>query len=256
MTTQPALPARTHSPPSSCAACRLRECSEAFLPVTPEQLAFIEKMRTDTVRIEAGRDIISEQSVSKRLFTLYSGWAFRYKTLSDGRRQIVNFMLPGDLIGLQEQFADGSTSGVQAATDVLVCVFPQDGLWDVFRNHPKLGYDITWLAAREENMLDENLLTTGRRSAIERVATLLMHLFRRAERVGIAVNGEVEFPFNQQHIADALGLSLVHTNKTLRRLHRLGLHDISNGRLRILNSRALERVADYYDRPLRKVPLL
>ena len=68
--------------------------------------------------------------------------------------------------------------------------------------------------------------------------------------------GTVDWPINQQHIADALGLSLVHINKTLRRLLRLGLHEIENGRLRLLNPKALERIADYYDKPRRQVPLL
>lgn len=85
---------------------------------------------------------------------------------------------------------------------------------------------------------------------------LLIHLFRRAERVGMAQDGAVPFPFNQQHIADALGLSLVHTNKTLRRLSLLGLHELKNGRLRLLNTRALARIAEYYDTPPRLMPLL
>ena len=251
----PPIPIQARTCPETCHECRLRT-TDAFSPVTAQELAFIEKLRTATISIEAGRDIISEQKSTGKIYTLYAGWAFRYKTLSDGRRQIMNFLLPGDLVGLQEKFADGATSGVQAATDVMLCVFPQDGLWEIFRNHPSLGYDVTWLAAREENMLDENLLTTGRRNAMERVAMLLLHLFRRAQRVGLTRDGEVDFPFNQQHIADALGLSLVHTNKTLRRLHRLGLHEIRDGRLRVINPKALQRIADYYDRPLRQVPLL
>jgi CRP-like cAMP-binding protein len=85
---------------------------------------------------------------------------------------------------------------------------------------------------------------------------LLMHLFRRLDRVGMAAGGMIEFPLNQQHIADALGLSLVHTNKTLRRLRQLGLHEIQDGKLRLLNPRALERIADYYDTPPPQVPLL
>jgi CRP/FNR family transcriptional regulator len=249
------IPLQAGTCPKHCNQCRLRQ-TEAFSGVTPEELAFIDKLRTGTVRIDAGQDIISEQKSTGKIYTLYSGWAFRYKTLSDGRRQIMNFLLPGDLIGLQEKFADGATSGVEAATDVMVCVFPQHSLWELFREHPKLGYDVTWLAAREENILDENLLTTGRRNAMERVAMLLLHLYRRAGRVGLAQNGEVEFPVSQQHIADALGLSLVHTNKTLRRLHRLGLHEISDGRLKVLNAKALQRIADYYDKPMRQVPLL
>ena len=66
----------------------------------------------------------------------------------------------------------------------------------------------------------------------------------------------MQFPINQQHIADTLGLSLVHTNKTLRRLKKLGLHDLRGGRLWLLNPKALERLADYYDASPRKLPLL
>ena len=206
--------------------------------------------------MQAGSTLIHEKKPSGKLFTLYAGWAFRYKTLSDGRRQILNFLLPGDLIGLQQEFADNAMHGIEAVTDVSLCVFPRDGLWDLFRQHPSLGYDVTWLAAREEGMVDDNLLTAGQRTATERVAMLLMHLYRRLERLGLAQHGSVEFPINQQHIADTLGLSLVHTNRTLRRLQQLGLHKIHSGRLWLLNPKALVRLADYYDSPLRQVPLL
>ena len=247
--------------PKRCAACKLRQ-SNAFTPVEADALAFIEGFRSGTAAFAAGGTVIYEQRPNGKLFTLYSGWAFRYKTLSDGRRQILNFLLPGDFIGLQQEFADGAMHGIEAVTDVSLCVFARDGLWDLFRNYPGLGYDITWLSAREEGFVDDNLLTAGRRNATERVAMLLMHLYRRLERLGLAQKetgdqgGWVEFPINQQHIADTLGLSLVHTNKTMRKLHRLGLHEIQDGRLRLLNTKALERIADYYDRPPRKVPLL
>jgi len=99
-------------------------------------------------------------------------------------------------------------------------------------------------------------LPTGRRKATERVAMLIMHLYQRLDRLGLAEEGTVPFPLNQQHIADALGLSLVHTNKTLRRLSLLGLHELKNGRLRLLNTRALARIAEYYDTPPRLMPLL
>jgi len=146
--------------------------------------------------------------------------------------------------------------GIEAVTDVSLCTFPREGLWELFRRFPSLGYDTTWLVARGEGMVDDNLLTTGQRNAAERVAMLLMHLYRRLERLGLAHEGSVAFPINQQHIADTLGLSLVHTNKTLQRLKLLGLHDIRGGRLWLHNPKALERLADYYDTPPRKVPLL
>ena len=174
----------------------------------------------------------------------------------------MNFLLPGDLVGLQQEFGDASMHGVEALTDCTLCVFPSDGLWTLFREHPRLGYDITWLSAHEEGHVDDHLLTAGRRNATERVAMLLMHLYRRVERIGLehkdAGGGGswIDFPLKQQHIADSLGLSLVHTNKTMRRLHKLGLHELVDGRLRLLNTKALERIADYFDAPPKKVPLL
>ncbi|WP_414702948.1 Crp/Fnr family transcriptional regulator [Polaromonas sp. UBA4122] len=226
------------------------------MPVKPDELEFIEAFRSGASVVPAGGAVIYEQKSNGKLFTLYSGWAFRYKSLSDGRRQILNFLLPGDFVGLQQEFSGGATHGIEAISDVALCVFPRDGLWKLFREYPSLGYDITWLAARGEGMVDDNLLTVGRRNATERAAMLLMHLYRRLDRIGLAEGGSIEFPLNQQHIADALGLSLVHTNKTLRRLQQLGLHELRNGRLRLLNPRALQRIADYYETPPKEVPLV
>jgi CRP/FNR family transcriptional regulator len=246
------MPPQGHSP---CEKCVWRP-NPAFLPVPASERDAIQGYRKGSRVVEAGQAVIDEHRRSPHLYTLYSGWAFRFKTLSDGRRQILSFLLPGDFIGLQEEFVDGPTHGVEAASTVTLCVFDRKDLWDLFHSQPKLGYDITWLAAREEKLVDDNLVTAGRRNAAERVAMLLMHLYRRAQRVGMEREGWVEFPFQQQHVADALGLSLVHTNKTLRGLQRLGLYRLDRGWLRILDPLALETLGDYFDRPLRPTPLI
>ena len=228
----------------------------AFLPVSEAERAAIEAFRRGVRGLGAGRTVIEEHRRSPWLFTLCQGWAFRYKTLSDGRRQILSFLLPGDFMGLQDEFVEGTSYGVEAATDVILAAYPREALWSFFREQPRLGYAITWMVANEEKFVDDNLVTAGRRSAAERVAMLLLHLYRRAERVGMAAHGCVAFPFSQQHLADALGLSLVHTNKTLRKLQRMGLHRLEGGVLQILEPHALERLGDYFERPLRPTPLL
>ncbi|WP_225780844.1 Crp/Fnr family transcriptional regulator [Xenophilus sp. Marseille-Q4582] len=255
---RPSLPLllRSVDPPKQCGACLLHDLPDLFLPASPEERAAIAAWRSGTREVRAGGSIIDERERSTHLYTLYSGWAFRYKTLSDGRRQILHFLLPGDLMGLQDEFAEGRTYGVDAATDVRLCAFPRDKLWAFFHAQPNMGYAISWLAAREEKMMDDALVTNGRRNAAERVAMLLMHLFRRAEHLGMTEGRRLAFPFNQQHIADALGLSLVHTNKTLRRLQREGLHRLEGGVLEILNPHALEQLGDYFERPVRPVPVL
>ena len=244
------------APPIACGTCLLHDLPQAFLPAAPEERAAIAAFRSGTRAVAAGQPIVEEAERSTHLYTLYAGWAFRYKTLSDRRRQILHFLLPGDLMGLQDEFAEGRTHGVEAATDVRLCAFPRDRLWSFFHEQPKMGYAITWLAAREEKMLDDILVSNGRRNAAERVAMLLLHLFRRAEHIGLTDGRRLAFPFNQQHIADALGLSLVHTNKTLRKLQRQGLHRLEGGVLEILDPHALAELGDYFERPMRPVPIL
>ena len=218
-----------------------------FVPYAPGDLDLIQSLKREHRTMAAGADIIREGQTDAPLFTLFSGWAFRYKTLSDGRRQILNFLLPGDFIGLQQKMTDAAAHGVEALTDVSLCTFQRDALWALHRAAPSIGFDITWLAAHEESLVDDNLLSVGRRSAEERIATLLIQLFKRAAAVMPegGANG-VPFPLTQQHIADGLGLSLVHTNKTLRRLERRGLHRIEGGRLHLRDARALVRLADLY----------
>src|SRR3569832_1556010 len=110
--------------------------------------------------------------------------------------------------------------------------------------------------AHEELIVDENLLSVGRRSAAERIAMLLIHLYKRSESVGLGGPDGVPFPLIQQHYADALGLSLVHTIKTLNRLQAMGLFTLGNGWLKLTNPAAMARLADYYALPLRARPLI
>lgn len=240
---------------TDCHRCPLRT-SGAFAPITSQEITFLRTLKKSELSAGPGEEVLAEGSDSGELFTLLSGWAFRYRTLRDGRRQILNFLFPGDLIGLQEQVAMKSPHGVETLTAARFCVFPSDRLWGLYRNFPQLGYDVTWLAAHEEQIIDDNLLSVGRRSAEERIAMLLVQIFKRAEKVGMRLEESVPFPITQQHIADALGLSLVHTNKTLRRLEKLGLHQLINNRLRLIKPAVLQRLADYYATPLKPRPLI
>ena len=229
-----------------CSQCPLRALP-LFVPYAPGDLELIQSLKKRMVSVAAGDAIIHDGQADAPLFTLFTGWAFRFKTLSDGRRQILNFLLPGDFIGVQQKMTEASPHGVEALSDVSLCAFQRDALWALHRAAPSIGFDITWLAAHEESLVDDNLLSVGRRSAEERIATLLILLFKRAAAVMPqgGVDG-VPFPLTQQHIADGLGLSLVHTNKTLRKLERRGLHRIEGGRLYLRDTRALAKLADLY----------
>lgn len=206
-----------------CQLCPLRKL-EVFRPFTPEELSFVSTFKTGEVTLKAGDPLFLEGTSSAHLHTVLSGIAFRYKLLSDGRRQILNYCMPGDFLGLQGSVMQEMQHSVEALSDMVLCVFKREGLWRLFEKHAGLSFDVTWLAARSEQMLDQQLLSVGRRSAIERCAHLLLHLADRLAEVGIARSRRtISVPITQQHIADTLGMSLVHTNRTLGRLIRQGV---------------------------------
>jgi len=203
-----------------CQRCPLRKL-DVFRPFAPEELAFVAEFKTGELTAEAGSMLFLEGTSSAHLYTVLSGWAFRYKLLSDGRRQILNYCFPGDFIGLQGSVMQEMQHSIEALSDMVLCVFQREGLWRLFEKHAGLSFDVTWLAARSEQIIDQQLLSVGRRSAVERCAHLLLHLARRAEELELmGAPNKVRIPITQQHIADTLGLSLVHTNRTLGRLIR------------------------------------
>jgi len=208
-------------PQTPCKSCPLRQV-KAFRKFSPEELDFMQSFKSGELVLDAGATILVEGTNSPHLYTLLSGWAIKHKSLEDGLRQVLNFALPGDLLGLQASISDTMHHTVEALTGVVLCVFPREKLWTLYESHQGLAFDITWLAAREETILGDYLVTVGQRRATERVAFVLLHLFQRARQVGLVRNNKVTFPFTQEHLADTIGFSLVHTNKTLKQLRRTG----------------------------------
>jgi CRP-like cAMP-binding protein len=227
-----------------CEKCPLRD-KPVLRDFTPQELEFVSSFKSGELNVQPGTNILLQGTNSAHLYTVLSGWAFRYKTLPDGRRQILNYALPADFLGLQGSVAGEMQHSVEALTDMMLCVFPREKLWGLYTGHPALAFDVTWLAAREEQMLDEQLLNVGRRTSLERSAYLLLQLFQRAEEVGLTKGASIQFPFTQQHVADTLGMSLVHTNKTLKRLMATKAVRWKDRRFEILDREALTEIAGY-----------
>lgn len=247
------LPVSTRRVP--CEQCPLRAMTQ-FRAFSPEELRFVSTFKRGELVAETGAMILAEGAHSAQLFTLLSGWAFRYKTLEDGRRQILNYSLPGDLIGLQGSVIGAMEHSVEALTPAVLCVFQRDRLPDLFKNHPGLSFDVTWLASREERMLDENLLSLGRRTALERAAYLIAFLHQRATAVGLTEQKSLLIPISQQHVADTLGLSIVHTNKTLKKLSERKLIRWHDRACEVLDAEGLRDISGWDVPPERQRPLI
>ena len=140
-----------------CEECPLRPL-EVFRPFEKEELAFVSKFKRGELSVDKGATVLVEGTHSAHLFTVLSGWGFRYKLLPDGRRQILNYALPGDLVGLQGSVIGAMEHSVEALSPVVLCVFQRDGLTELYKRQPGLSFDVTWIASREERMLDEHLL--------------------------------------------------------------------------------------------------
>lgn len=205
-----------------CRLCPLGQRGH-FRKFAPDELEFMTSFKTGEMMVERGTTVMQEGTNNAHLMTILSGWGFRYKTLEDGRRQILNYVLPGDLVGLQGSILGEMQHSIEMLADSVLCVFERQRLHELYREFPSLAFDITWMAAREERILDEHILALGQRTALERAAYLIAYLHMRAEAVGLTHGRSTVIPLTQQHIADTLGLSIVHTNRTLKRLSGRGL---------------------------------
>ncbi|QEE21711.1 Crp/Fnr family transcriptional regulator [Youhaiella tibetensis] len=239
----------------ACEQCPLRALPH-FRNFTDTELKFVSSFKTGELVAEAGAVILSEGAHSAHLFTLLSGWAFRYKTLEDGRRQILNYLVPGDLVGLQGSVLGEMEHSVETLAPSAFCIFQRSRLPQLFRNHPGLGFDVTWLASREERMLDENLLSVGRRTALERASYLLAFIHERARSVLAPPPARLLIPITQQHVADTLGLSIVHTNKTLRKLAARNLIKWHDRACEVLDVEELKAIAGWDGLPEGPRPLI
>ncbi|HVK90944.1 MAG TPA: Crp/Fnr family transcriptional regulator [Mycoplana sp.] len=227
-----------------CTKCPLRALGQ-FREFSAQELEFVSHFKVGELSVERGAAVLVEGAHSVHIYTVLNGIGFRYKLLEDGRRQIMNYVFPGDLLGLQGVLLGEMEHSVEALGPLTLCVFERSKLARLFENHVSLAYDLTWIAAREERVLDEHLLSIGRRSALERTAYLLSYIHLRAEAVGAISGAKRVIPVTQLHLADTLGLSLVHTNKTLRKLAERRLIRWQDGGYEVLDAPALLQLSNW-----------
>ena len=236
----------------ACAKCPLRT-KAAFDPMSKDEVERTQRFKSGELQVEAGTQFLMEGSNAPQIYTALRGMGLRYKTLANGRRQVVNFIFPGDFIGLQARLLGEMGHSVEATTNMTLCVFDRADFMEFFTGSASRGFDVTWLAASEEHFLGDALTSVGQRSAREAIAWALVILFQRGDALDLVKNGAMPLPFRQQDLADALGLSLVHTNKTLASLRNAQLASWSDGGLTIHNLEKLAEVAqmDLEPRPVR-----
>ncbi|WP_379922349.1 Crp/Fnr family transcriptional regulator [Erythrobacter sp. R86502] len=192
---------------------------------------------------EARCDIAREGENPTIVRLLVSGWACRYKDLHDGRRQIVDFFLPGNFCDLNVYILSELDHSIGALTTVRYYEIEPGEFQDVVERRPNLMRALLCHELVSSGIQREWLLSVGQRSPLERLAHLFIELYYRLRVVGLANELTFDFPVTQAHIADANGLSLVHLNRTLQEMRREGLIELGDRQLRIVDLDRLKAIA-------------
>ncbi|SLN70162.1 Nitrogen fixation regulation protein FixK [Roseovarius gaetbuli] len=204
----------------------------AFVALSAPEISALESLHKRRRTFVAGRDLVHQGQSEQAAYILASGWAVSYKIMEDGQRQIVDFQIPGDFLGLRSVLFHLSDHSVEPVTNIDVTEILLPDLLDAFSRTPRLAMAILWAASRDEAMVVEHLVGIGRREATERMAHFLLELGARLALVGMGSKAGFDCPLTQYHLADALGLSAVHTNRVLRKLREWGMLTFRSGTVR------------------------
>lgn len=228
-----------------CVECPLRQ-KPVFRALLEGELEFVTAMKVDHVALPPRADIIRQDEVGGSIYTLFEGWAVRYHRLPNGVRQLLDIVLPGDLIGLPAATLGIVRHSVQTITPVTLCVLDSHQLTLLFERHPAYALALLQSRVEEEQRADVRLALLGRAKAEQRIAYLMIETFERLRQRGIVNRGSTcPFPLQRHHLADAAGLSRVHVARTLDRLRQQRLAEIQNGVLVLLDRPRLAALAGY-----------
>ncbi len=230
-----------------CVHCVARDWT-VCAALAEDELTALQEIRLGHRDYRAGADFLKQGEPQREVLTLLQGWAMRYCLLEDGSRQIIDFCLPGAFIGFQPDSEAPKGYAAQAITDIKVCALPQKGLMDMMRQTPNMAVRLACIGYRDQVAMARHLANVGRRKARGRVSNLLMELFVRVRmRSAAAVSESIQLPLTQELIGDALGLTSVHVNRTLRGLREDKIVSLKGGTLRILDPDRLAEEAGFED---------
>lgn len=237
--------------PDSCGGCPAfndnlcRVLSKAIvggpLAANVTQNHFVEDVEDNVAH--ARRTIWREGESIARVPVICQGWAATAVAMSDGRRQILSFLLPGDLVSAVLIFQSVSQCSVETITDVRYRGFPRDELQTAVRRQPELFALVSRMWGDEIARADRLAIDLGRRGAAERIASLILALSERLAQRGMMQGQTMDFPLRQHHIADAVGLTVVHVGNVLAEFRRAGLLKITDRSLTLSDPAGLHRIA-------------
>ncbi len=233
---------------SSCATCAAYELN--LCPATYKNNVLDLNRRPSGPLMPSVQTILARRTIlhatewSEFVSIICRGWAMASAALPDGRRQILSFLLPGDMLSTGSLFEPISGRLVEAITDVTYRNYKRSELKTILFEYPNAFDTFTKTCLEDRRQADQLAVDLGRRTADERIARLILNLMERLTKRGMAQEQTIEFPLRQHHIADAAGLTPVHVSKVLSKFRRSGLIEIGNRSLTVLDPTEFYRVAN------------
>jgi CRP-like cAMP-binding protein len=212
---------------------------------TGSDLTFKCSRKPKTIVVPKNKDVIVAGGHHDSFYVNLDGWLSRYRILHNGSRQIIDFVLPGEIFGLQACLFRDSLYSVMTITQTSLSAIPRGMIDNAFEQNPQFSKALFWSAVCEAAILGEHLIDAARRSAYERVSHFLLELMVRLERINRTQAMSFDMPLTQELIGDALGLTVVHVNRTLRSLRDDKLIAMDGKRVRILDFEAMCLLSDF-----------
>lgn len=196
-----------------------------------------------THALAAHKHIITEGDDPTVVNVLLEGWAYRYKDMADGRRQIIALLLPGDMCNPHVSLLPAVAQSLMTLTPVTLARVPRLTILALSKRSAALANAMNWEVLTSAAIQREWMISLGRRTALERLAHLFCEVFARMEATGLVEDHHCEFPLTQADLADAMGLSAVHVNRTIQEMRSQGLVELRNKRAIIPDRDRLAEVA-------------
>lgn len=225
-----------------------------FVRLSDEEKASIEALCEQRIVRKAGVDLIHEGDRPSNVHLLIDGWAYRYKLLPDGGRQIMAYLIPGDLCDIHVFILRRMDHSIGLLSDATVALIPENAMVGLMKAHPRLARALFWSTLVDEATLREWLVNTLRREPFERIAHLLCELWLRMRAVGLVEDKMFDLPLTQAELGDTIGLNAVTVNRVLQRLRAEDLITLKSERLAILDVDRLMAVSVFDPNYLHIVP--
>lgn len=233
-------------------ANRFIEKLQGFVELDAADISALEEATSHPQAFKARVDLIREGDQPGPVLVVLEGWAFRYKVLPSGTRQIMAFLMPGDSCDLNISMLAEMDHSIQTVTQATVAKIDSKLMDELMTQHPRIARAMYVSQLIDEGTLRAWIVSLGRRSSAERAAHLLLELYIRGVRSGLAERHELELPLSQAVLADALGMTPVHINRMLQEFRRSGAIQLKRGLLRIQDAAALTRISGFDDNYLHK----